>query len=141
MPSQVITSVENNFTKGLITEFTGLNFPENAATDTNNCEYTIVGDVLRRQGINTELNGSTNTVDRTNLAINSYKWNNVGGDGSTQIIVEQIGMTLYFYRSSTATIATPLSTQLLASTVNLSNFIPIGGTFDTSLECQFSDGN
>ena len=51
MAQQTSTAVENNFTKGFITESTGLNFPENAATDTDNCEYTIVGDVNRRLGI------------------------------------------------------------------------------------------
>jgi hypothetical protein len=45
MPAQVLSTVENNFTKGFVTEFTGLNFPENAATDTDNCLYDIVGHV------------------------------------------------------------------------------------------------
>src|SRR6267142_2686308 len=117
MAQQVDTFVENNFTKGLITESTGLNFPENAATATDNCEYTLIGDVLRRQGITNEVNATSITVDRTNKAISSYKWNNVGGDGSTQIVVEQLGSQLFFYRSSAATAASPLSTQLLPSVV------------------------
>src|SRR5882762_39382 len=140
-PQQVTTAVENNFTKGLITESTGLNFPENATTDTNNCIYTLVGDVTRREGINTEINGSFNPVGRDNVAINSYKWNNAGGDGLTQIVVEQIGSILYFYKSSTAMVATPLSTQLLASTVNIASFGVLGVLFNANLECQFSDGN
>src|SRR6266436_9275774 len=125
MAQQVDTYVENNFTKGLITEATGLNFPENAATATDNCAYTIIGDVTRREGITTELNGISNAVDRTNKAISSYKWNNVSGDGSTQIVVEQIGATLYFYRSSSATVAAPLSQQILASTVDISSFMVV----------------
>lgn len=141
MPQQVLTSVENNFTKGLITEFTGLNFPENAATSSSNTEFTIVGDVVRREGIDFETNFTTKVVSVTNQAISNYKWNNVGGDGTTQIVVEQIGSTLYFYRSSSATTALPLSNQLLASTIVLSNFIAAGGVFDASLECQYADGN
>lgn len=141
MPSQVITSVENNFTKGLITEFTGLNFPENAAIDTENCLYTIVGDVTRRAGINYETNFAVSTVDRTNKAVTSYKWNNAGGDGETQIVVKQIGSTLYFYSSSAATIASPLSANLLLATVDVSSFVVFGSAFDPSKECQYSDGN
>src|SRR6266404_5920195 len=91
MPQQVLSSVENNFTKGLITEFTGLNFPENAATDADNSAFSIIGDVTRRLGIDFETGYSTTSLSKTNHAINSYKWNNVGGDGSTQIIVTQVG--------------------------------------------------
>ena len=141
MPQQLTTTVESNFTKGLITESTGLNFPENAATDTDNCTYTLIGDVLRREGINNEVNGTGNTVSRTNKAISTYKWNNAGGDGLTQVVVEQVGATLYFYKSSSATVASPLSSQILASTVDVSSFVANSGTFDSTLECQYSDGN
>ncbi len=141
MPQQVLNSVENNFTKGLITEFTGLNFPENAATDSDNTEYTIIGDVVRREGIDVEINGTSNSVLRTGSAISTYKWNNVSGDGTTQIVVEQIGATLYFYRSSSATPAAPLSTTLLSSTIYIPSFIAAGGSFDITQECQFADGN
>jgi len=141
MPNQVLSSVENNFTKGLITEFTGLNFPENAATDCDNVTFTIVGDVLRREGIDYETNGSLFAVDRTNKALSDYKWNNAGGDGLTQVVVEQIGGTLYFYKSSAATVLSPLSKQRLVSTVDISQFVATGGVFDASQECQYSDGN
>src|SRR5882757_8778548 len=141
MPSQVISSVENNFTKGLVTEFTGMNFPENAATDTDNCEYTLIGDVIRRLGIDHEVNHGFNSVSRINQAINTYKWNNVGGDGLTQLVVEQVGATLYFYKSSAATVASPLSKQLLVSTIDVSSFVVSGGSFDSTIVCQFSDGN
>lgn len=138
MPSQAITSVENNFTKGLVTEFTGLNFPENAAIVSDNVEYTLIGDTLRRLGMDFESNFSTVAIDRTNQAVNTYKWNNVGGDGSTQLVVTQVGSTLYFWSVTAATIASPLSTQKLASTVDLTAFTT---SFDATVECQFTDGN
>jgi len=141
MPAQVLTSVENNFTKGLITEFTGMNFPENAATDTDNCVYEIVGDVTRRLGIDKEVNGSTFTESRVNNALSDYKWNNAGGDGNTQLVVRQVGSDVLFYKSNASTTAAPLSTQKLSSVVNLIVFQATGGTFDSSLECQFADGN
>src|SRR5258708_7342444 len=134
MAQQVDIFIENNFTKGLITEGTGLNFPENAATDTDNCEFTLIGDVNRRLGINKEINGITQSLTRVNKAINSYKWNNVGGDGSTQVVVKQVGDTLYFYRSSSAVAATPLSTTILLSTITISTFVASGGSFDATKE-------
>ena len=143
MTQQTTFSVENNFTKGLITESTGLNFPENASTDTDNCTYTLIGEVLRREGIDFESNFLLNDLGtRTGNAISTYKWNNAGGDGNTQIVVTQIGGTLYFFKSSIATATAPLSTTKLAATVTLSTFLPTGSSstvFDT--ECQYADGN
>lgn len=142
MAQQVSQSIENNFTKGLITEATGLSFPENAAFDTDNCIYTIVGDVIRREGFNYETNFAQDTVDRTGKAMSTYKWNNVGGDGLTQIVVRQIGSTLYFFQSTNATVASPLSTTKLASTITISSFLASGSAADPSItECQFTDGN
>jgi hypothetical protein len=140
MSQQVAQSVENNFTKGLITEFTGLNFPENAATETFNCEYTDTGEVKRRLGIDLEENFTSLNI-ASNQAISSYKWNGAGGDSLTQIVVTQVGSVLRFYRSSTATVSSPLSTQLLESTIDMTSFVPSGGSFDSLEECTYADGN
>lgn len=141
MPSQILTTVENNFTKGLITEYTGLNFPENAATASSNCEYTIVGDVIRREGINTEVNGTFLNTPTALLAQSEYIWNNPGGDGNSKLLVRQIGSTLYFYNIATSSVASPLSTQLLVGTISVSGNVVVGQTFDTTSECQYADGN
>lgn len=141
MPSNVVSNVENNFTKGLVTEFTGFNFPENAATDTDNCTYTLVGDVTRRQGIDYEDNFVFTTLDKASSAITTFKWDNAGGDGLTQMVVEQVGATLYFYLSSSATVDFPLSFQRFISTVTLNGFAAFGGPFDGSAECQYASGN
>lgn len=141
MPQAPNLSIQNNFIAGLKTQYTGLNFPENAATDSQNVIYDLVGNIYRRPGMDYETNFHTDTINRTGLAINTYKWNNVGGDGLTQIVVKQVGSILYFYVSSSATIAAPLSTQLLAATVSISTFTGSGATFSAAAECQFSDGN
>lgn len=137
MPQQITVSVENNFTKGLVTDSTGLNFPENAATSCDNCEFTITGQTLRRLGINVEKNGVLINTDRTSHAVSGYKWNNAGGDGSTQIIVIQVGNVLYFYLSSSATETTPISARKLSSNIVLSSLT----SFDATKECQYADGN
>lgn len=141
MSQQPAPYVQNNFIGGLKTEFTGLNFPENACTDTLNCTFDVIGDVTRRGGIDFEPNSSFLVTGRNQNAISGYKWNNVGGDGNTQLIVEQVGASLYFYKSSAATVSSPLSAQILASIVTISGFVASGATFDASVECQFTDGN
>lgn len=140
MPQQVTVAVENNFTKGLITEATGLNFPENAATDCDNCEFTLIGDVLRREGINFEphtvVNGSV-----LNTAQSSYVWNNPGGDSNAKILVRQSGKYLYFYMISNVTVSTSLSQNLLATVVDASFFGSGPSIIDVTVENTYADGN
>lgn len=138
------TAVMNNFTGGLKTEFTGLNFPEDACTDTENCVFSLIGEVLRREGINFEAGNAIigGDIGQFNQAVSTYRWTNVGGDGQTQMMVIQLGHTLLFYELSLATVNNPLSTLGLASTVNLDNFVAAGSGADPGmLECQFADGN
>lgn len=138
MPNQPVNSYQANFTKGFVTEFTGLNFPENAATSVNNCVFTLQGDVTRRLGFDFEDNYQYQTAT-SNQAFGNYKWNNAGGDGETQIVVIQVGSNLSFFKSSSATTTSPLSNQL----ISISDLTPYSvlGTFDGTIECQFTDGN
>ena len=132
----------NSFIGGLKTEFTGLNFPENACTDTENCVFSIIGDVLRREGIDLEVNATQNSIMQSSVALNTYRWTNVGGDGQTQVLVVQIGNTLYFFNTSAATASSPISAQLLASTVTVSTYQATNNIANVALtECQFTDGN
>lgn len=136
------TSLQNHFNGGLKTEFTGLNFPENACTDMDNCVISLVGSIARREGIDFESNYKLNAQTASASAINQYRWRNAGGDGETEILAVQIGSTLFFYQSSASTLTSPLSTQLLISTVNIAGFLAAGSTNTvTGTECQFADGN
>jgi hypothetical protein len=136
------TSIQNSFIGGLKTEATGLNFPENACTDTQNCVFTLIGDVLRREGIDFEANYTTQTVNRSGKAISSYVWANVGGDGQTKVVVVQVGGILYFYQMTAATTSSPLSTTLLASNIPISSYLASGSSADPTItECQYADGN
>lgn len=142
MPQALTPTVQNHFIAGLKTEFTGLNFPENAATETANCVYSLIGDVTRRGGINFETNGSQLAINVNTVARSSFRWLNAGGDGESQIEVEQIGNTLYFFLSSASTVASPLSRQMLGSTVNIPDFQAQGSSANVSqLECQYAAGN
>lgn len=142
MPQSAAAPLEKNFTGGLKTEFTGLNFPENACTDTQNCVFSVIGDVARRPGIDFENNFLGFALTAAQAAKSSFVWTNAGGDGNTKLLVEQVGGTLYFYLQTAATIAAPLSTTKLASTVTLSTFLASGSAADPTIsECQYAAGN
>jgi hypothetical protein len=119
MARRVSVSVENNFRGALNTEATGLNFPENACTETINCVHDEKGRTKRRFGFNFEAGYDTNTVEKTDKVITGYTWQNVAGDGSLSLRVQQVGATLYFYHIAQAG---ALSDNLLATTVSLTTF-------------------
>lgn len=141
MPQQNIPSVMNNFTAGLKTEFTGLNFPSNAATDTDNCTYSLIGDVTRRGGFDFEDNFFVSTVPVVDGVTSTYVWTNAGGDGNTQVFVNQIGSILYFFLASDATTARPMSGTYFAQ-VNINQFATNPFVNIPALyECQYASGN
>lgn len=93
-----IQNIENKFTGGLITEASGLNFPENACTATNNCIFDLIGTVQRRPGMNFEIGGTNQTIASSSTqAKSTFLWQNVQGDGTVNFAVAQIGASLYFW--------------------------------------------
>lgn len=138
MPRSHGIVVQNKFIKGLFTESTALNFPEDACTETFNCIFSRLGNVTRRLGIDLETNKVTTNQDLTGAAKVTYLWKNVGGDGDIFFTVVQIGNTLHFYRVSTTG---SLSGGKHAHTVTLTTFAPAGVTSVVNVECQFAQGN
>src|SRR5215204_1090639 len=100
MPQQSSVLVENSFVNGLVTEATGLNFPDKAVTETYDCVFDIDGSVYRRTGLDLENNHAEKTIDRSSKAIRTYLWENVAGNGNTTVAVVQVGNTLYFYEAN-----------------------------------------
>lgn len=142
MPQQVSVVVDNQFIEGLKTEYTGLNFPDKACIETENCVFDSSGLVSRRLGIDFEDGFAEEEIDRTLRAVTQYHWKNVTGDGTVSLLAVQVGSIVYFYRDSTANTSNPISTQLLVSTVDLTDFIASGaGSVDIAKECQYADGN
>lgn len=136
MPRQALVSVENNFIRGLITEATGLNCPENAVTDTDNCVFDELGKVSRRLGFDIETASSPQTsVTRTNKAITTYFWKDVAGDGDEQIVVVQLGDTLHFYHTDDDSLSLGHFDTIL-----LTDFDVAGSDSPETKECQFADG-
>lgn len=135
MPRQAAFSVENNFRNGLITEATALNFPENACTETFDCEFLIDGSVQRRLGFDFENEYQTKPINRTGKAVTTYLWRNVAGNGDVTVLVVQVGLTFYFYEISSDN---SFSSGAVASTVTIS---ALGGASPETVEAQYTDGN
>lgn len=138
MPRNVAFSIQNNFTKGLITEATGLTFPENACTEIENCVIERTGLVKRRLGFDFEANFENETLSTSANTKSTYQWESVAGNGDISFAVVQIGNTLHFYQVLSDS---PLSASKHSDTIDLLDFLPSGVTTVATIECQFSDGN
>lgn len=136
MPRQAAVVVENDFTNGLVTEATGLNFPDKACTETDNCEFEIDGSVARRIGMDFEVNYDTKLINRDNKAITTYLWQNVAGNGDVTVAVVQVGNVLYFYETSGTGSFSP---GAQTTTVTLTGVA--GAPIVDTIEAQYSDGN
>tara|TARA_R110000796_G_scaffold103981_3_gene213491 strand:+ start:1522 stop:3870 length:2349 start_codon:yes stop_codon:yes gene_type:complete len=95
----------NTFVGGIITEANPLTFPPNAALDINNYALNKTGSISRRLGIDfevdhVEIDSGVSTGASGEAAINSFSWNNVGGNPALRIVVVQVGKILKFFNTS-----------------------------------------
>lgn len=97
MPQQGTIKQVNNFIKGIITEATPLNFPENASIDEANFVLNKDGSRQRRLGMDLEEGWvPTDTPYSHNSSVTGFNWQY----GETfSIAVIQIGSSLMFYNS------------------------------------------
>lgn len=92
-------------TKGFVTEFTPVAFPQEAAIDVDNCIIDPDGSVRRRPGIDIEqrfrlnsINGGIVTAAEIDtIGMSTHLWEAVGNSGTLNIVVFQIGVILQFY--------------------------------------------
>jgi len=139
MARQVSVSIDNNFSKGLVTEASGMTFPENSCTVTLDCVHQPTGNVERRLGYDFEINHSLRNISKTDGVVVSYLWKDVDGDGELSLLVKQVRNTLVFYDASTTE---PLSSQAISDSINLNSFDPTGDAPEPrTRECQFTSGN
>lgn len=91
-----------NFTGGLNTEATSINFPENAAQALDNFDLFITGEIKRRLGLDFEDSytvrpETTSAANIANYAVGTSEWKAVNGQGDLNFLVVQIGLILYFH--------------------------------------------
>lgn len=130
------TSVENNFVKGFLTEFSGFNFPENACAETLNCVFDQTGSVSRRPGLALEEVSTPPTVTYTsNSVYTSFVWKSAGYRSENSFLVQQIDNTLHFYKL----LGDQLAENKTSFTFDL-NTHGTGGSPGESV-CQFANGS
>jgi len=140
MPRQAGIKVVNKFQRGLVTEATGLNFPEDAVTESLNVIFDPESIARRRKGINQEVSG----VEKTDLAPQSesvrveYVWKNAAGSYKYTFVCVQIGSRIIFYRAT----GDALSANEMASSITLSSFSTGSSSGEIAKEqCSFASGN
>lgn len=132
-------TVENSFTRGLITEYSAMNFPEDAVTDGDNVVFSELGKVRRRPGINLETGAHSYALGPLTAypgVYTEYRWDSVGGQGLV-FLVQQVGATIRFFEVTDGA----LSGGLKAFNVNLLSF-KTNVSNETVAEnyCQFAAG-
>lgn len=142
MPRGASITVENAFVKGLITEYTAMNFPEQAVTECDNVVFGELGAVTRRLGMDYEAGASKialSTITSRPLAYSEFKWYSTGPQGTVQMLVQQIGDILTFWTIDTGA---ALSAGKKTFTVNLFTYAAPGASADTISErtCQYTTG-
>lgn len=104
----------SNFVAGLITEASPLTFPPNASLDEQNFVLRRDGSRRRRLGMDfeqdyVEVSTSVSVPASGELSIQSFKWQNAGGDPRRNLVVVQVGNEVKIFDSSIA----PMSSSLL----------------------------
>lgn len=99
MPRNVGVSIENAFTRGLITEVTGVNSPENSVLETLNVSYGRTGKASKRKGLSFEPDHQLNPVSAPGVRL-EYLWQPVSDNSDKNFVVTQVGSRVYFFEAS-----------------------------------------
>lgn len=133
MPQRANQTIRAKFNKGLLTEFSELNFPLEASVDELNCDLFKAGNRTKRLGMNyeTDFQLSTGTYPEGSL-FHVGTWTNVGDSASLEYLVVQVANKLRFYRKG----AVPLASGAVPTSdtnsdeyqINLSDYNAPGGS-------------
>lgn len=137
MPRNVGAVISNNLSRGLITEATGLNFPDNAAVDSKNVVYEHIGSVRRRKGFDIEGNAVTKTYKDSDGLIKEFIWQAVARTGGFTFLVLQIGASILFYELTTED---ALSSGIQPVGLDLNQFKSAGAGDIRMTPCTFAAG-
>lgn len=140
MPRTRAIKPKINFSKGLFTEASPLNFPENFFEDGDNIEVDINGQARRRKGLNAEtaysLSSTITESNFLNYETSEHIWKAVGGDGALNFYVLRIGSILHFYNNNES----PRSAFKYPFTFDLTPYLATGYTDATSIPIFTASG-
>lgn len=139
MSRKLQVSVENNFTKGLITEKHALQFPENACTDALNIFLDSKGQVVRRPGIDLEdsTQHSASALEAGEV-FSEYHWTNASDVSNPSFVVQQKGNLIHFYETSAST---DVSAHKKLFTLDLDAYLADGSALDPAQHlCSYAQG-
>lgn len=142
MPRQQATKVVKKFIRGLITESTPFQFPEDAVTEAQNCIFSSIGQVTRRPGLDIEVGGIENDrlLAESTDAYTQFIWPSVAGTGDLTFVVIQSGNIISFYDISTDVDA--VSVDKKAFIVDLDEYIPTDATLEPRQhKCAYAIGD
>lgn len=142
MPSARQNKPYFNFSKGLFTEASPLNYPENASVDEANFVLNKDGSRSKRLGLDLEdnyvyniaLTGTINEIQQ--YAITTFIWRDAANIANNDILVAQIGRHLTFYRINDATNNSVSSTYFAA--LDISNASQFRNERTKIEECDFA---
>jgi hypothetical protein len=137
MPRGEITTVQNKLIRGLITEATGLNFPEDAVTDSLNVKYDPVGYVERRLGFDLEGDAETLAYEDSDGVIKEFVWTAVAGSGKYTFLVLQKGSSVHFFKLAEAG---NVSSAIMPVSVNLNDYKAAGASLVKESPASFASG-
>ena len=139
MPRQRATKPQTSFFRGLQTEASPLETPENYFDDGDNIELSPKS-VSRRLGLGVEptfqYSGLFAKSTIINDEISEHIWKSPGGNAGLTLYVLRIGATLYFYDNTQS----PRSAFKKTYTVNLDDFLITGRTTSRDIPIYTSAG-
>jgi len=136
----------SNFSKGILTEISPLNFPPEATRDERNFILNNNGTRTRRLGMDFEPNRILHDTGLTKLevdeaAFNTFKWEDAGEILGQDILVVQAAKTLYFFNGNTTTNSdTVVSVQGLSSTQDTKVIVAAADDNSTIFDFTIIDG-
>jgi hypothetical protein len=119
MPKSYSQTTRNTFNKGLLTEFSELNFPEEASVDELNCTLRKAGNRSKRLGIEFESGNQLSTdTFLEGILYGTETWYNVGEESDVEFLVVQAGSDLLFYKKNNGAFSSePVDTSYVSGTV------------------------
>jgi len=125
------------FAKGLVTEASPINGPDNSSTSEDNFDLVRNGTRMRRRGMDFEHGGSTPTISQTHAAnyyttgnhvVSNHSWRSIGGIGTNNKLIIQTGNLLHLRGLDTAIVSTG------GAGITFDNTAIGGGASDTSID-------